>query len=183
MDVIVDVFDEKVLGCGGFGGIFVVGGGLVYFLCLVCVEYVLEGFIIMLVLVGKGIIFDFGGFNIKIVVNMYIMKCDMGGVVVVFVVIGVIVCFGFNVCVVVYGCLVENMLFGLGWCFFDVVIMYDGIIVENGNFDVEGCIVMVDGLVCVCEDNFDFIVDIFILIGVCMVVFGNYIVGVMILGV
>ncbi|GAE75630.1 cytosol aminopeptidase PepA [Cutibacterium acnes JCM 18918] len=128
---------------------------------------------------GKGITFDSGGLNIKTAANMYTMKCDMGGAAAVLAAIGAIARLGLNVRVVAYGCLAENMPSGSGWRPSDVVTMYDGTTVENGNSDAEGRIVMADGLARACEDNPDFIVDISTLTGACMVALGNHTAGVM----
>lgn len=86
---------------------------------------------------GKGITFDSGGLNIKTAANMYTMKCDMGGAAAVLAAIGAIARLGLNVRVVAYGCLAENMPSGSGWRPSDVVTMYDGTTVENGNSDAE----------------------------------------------
>src|SRR5260363_26333 len=178
-DVTVDVLDEKALGRGGFGGILAVGGGSAHSPRLVRVEYAPEGSTTTLALVGKGITFDSGGLNIKTAANMYTMKCDMGGAAAVLAAIGAIARLGLNVRVVAYGCLAENMPSGSGWRPSDVVTMYDGTTVENGNSDAEGRIVMADGLARACEDNPDFIVDISTLTGACMVALGNHTAGVM----
>lgn len=142
-------------------------------------EYAPEGSTTTLALVGKGITFDSGGLNIKTAANMYTMKCDMGGAAAVLAAIGAIARLGLNVRVVAYGCLAENMPSGSGWRPSDVVTMYDGTTVENGNSDAEGRIVMADGLARAREDNPDFIVDISTLTGACMVALGNHTAGVM----
>src|SRR5260363_231983 len=161
-DVTVDVLDEKALGRGGFGGILAVGGGSAHSPRLVRVEYAPEGSTTTLALVGKGITFDSGGLNIKTAANMYTMKCDMGGAAAVLAAIGAIARLGLNVRVVAYGCLAENMPSGSGWRPSDVVTMYDGTTVENGNSDAEGRIVMADALT-----------------RACMVALGNHTAGVM----
>lgn len=48
----------------------------------------------------------------------------------------------------------------------------NGIMVEIVNIDVEGCLVLVDGLIVVVEFQVKYIVDVVMLIGVVMVVLG-----------
>ncbi|WCC80528.1 leucyl aminopeptidase [Cutibacterium equinum] len=178
-DVTVEVLDEKALVRGGFGGILAVGGGSARSPRLVRVEYAPEGATTTLALVGKGITFDSGGLNIKTADGMYTMKCDMGGAAAVLAAVGAIARLGLNVRVIAYGCLAENMPSGSAWRPSDVVTIYGGKTVENGNSDAEGRIVMADGLARACEDEPDFLVDIATLTGACMVALGNHTAGVM----
>lgn len=133
-----------------------------------------------LVIVGKGLIFDSGGYNLKIGFGCMIefMKFDMGGVVVVFGVVKVIVVIkfeGVEVNFVVVVC--ENMISGGGMRFGDILIVFNGKIIEVNNIDVEGWFILVDVFVYVNNFKVDKIVDFVILIGVCIIVFGNDIGG------
>ena len=178
-DVNVEVLDEKALVRGGFGGILAVGGGSARSPRLVRVEYAPEGATTTLALVGKGITFDSGGLDIKTAAGMYTMKCDMGGAAAVLATVGAVARLGLNVRVIAYGCMAENMPSGSAWRPSDVVTMYGGKTVENGNSDAEGRIVMADGLARACEDEPDYLVDISTLTGACMVALGNHTAGVM----
>ena len=107
------------------------------------------------------------------------MKCDMGGAAAVLATVGAVARLGLNVRVIAYGCMAENMPSGSAWRPSDVVTMYGGKTVENGNSDAEGRIVMADGLARACEDEPDYLVDISTLTGACMVALGNHTAGVM----
>lgn len=178
-DVTVDVLDEKDLVRSGFGGILAVGGGSAHSPRLVRVEYAPRGATTTLALVGKGITFDSGGLNIKTADGMYTMKSDMGGAAAVLAAVGAVARLGLNVRVIAYGCMAENMPSGSAWRPSDVVTIYGGKTVENGNSDAEGRIVMADGLARACEDEPDYLVDISTLTGACMVALGNHTAGVM----
>lgn len=67
---------------------------------------------LFLVFVGKGIIFDSGGIFIKVFVNMDFMRVDMGGVVIICLVIVFVVKFNLfiNIIGLVFFC--ENMFSG-----------------------------------------------------------------------
>lgn len=104
-----------------------------------------------IVFVGKGIMFDIGGFLLKFKDGMCGMKMDMGGVV------GMLCVFEFIVREDVESnfktlfdfvlCIVENVI-GLGViCLDDIFVGKSGKIVEINNIDVEGCFVFVDGVV------------------------------------
>lgn len=177
-DVMVEILDEIVFVEQGFGGIFGVGQGLDCLFCFVCFDYFFVGVIRYIVLVGKGIIFDIGGFFLKLVVLMVGMKFDMVGVVILFVVLCVIVMLGFFVYVSVWFCIIDNMFFGCVLCFGDVICIFDGMIVEVQNIDVEGWLVFVDGLVVVSCEQLDVIIDVVMFIGVIVVVFGYCYIGV-----
>lgn len=107
--------------------------------------------VLILVLVGKGVIFDLGGLLFKLIDFMKMMKCDMGGVVMVVVVMVVIVKFDFLVNVVGFVGFVENMVSGSFFKFGDVLIVRSGKMIEVFNMDVEGRLVLVDVLNVVLE--------------------------------
>lgn len=99
---------------------------------------------VLLVLVGKGVVFDMGGILFKFVGGMEDMIMDMGGVGVVVGVMCVLVLCKVMVNVVGFVGFVENMLFGNVICSGDVVILMKGDIIEVINIDVEGCLVLCD---------------------------------------
>lgn len=61
----------------------------------------------------------------------------------------------------------------------DVIIVMNGKIIEVLNIDVEGCLVLVDGIFYVKYYGVNYLVDVVILMGGVIVVFGIYIMGVM----
>lgn len=90
----VMVFDKLVIEELGLYVLLVVNWGSEEFFCFIVMEYQLKGVVGLLFkvgLVGKGVIFDIGGVFIKFFINMYYMKSDMGGVVVVLGIMEVVV--------------------------------------------------------------------------------------------
>ncbi len=177
--VAIEVLDEKALARGGYGGLTAVGGGSVRPPRLVRLSYSPRGAKSHLALVGKGITFDSGGLNLKPGDGMYTMKSDMSGAAVVLAATHAIAQLGLKVKVTAYGALAENMPSGTAYRPSDVLTMYGGTTVENGNSDAEGRIVMADALVRAGEDEPDFMVDVATLTGACVVALGERTGGVM----
>lgn len=104
---------------------------------------------------------------------MDLMKFDMGGVVIIIgVLVFVIIC-GLNKCVKFYLCCVDNLISGNVFKLGDIIYYCNGKIVEVMNIDVEGCLVLVDGLIDVLVQKLELIIDVVILIGVVKIVLGN----------
>lgn len=74
-------------------------------------------------------------------------------------------------CVLIF--VVENLVLGNVFRLQDILISCKGLIVEINNIDVEGCLVLVDVLIYVCEEEIDFVILMVILIGVVWVVVGG----------
>lgn len=165
----------------GMNVYLVVGYGLQNELLMLVIEYKGNLFedVCLIVLVGKGLIFDFGGIFIKLFEGMDEMKYDMCGVVVVYGVMCMVVEFQLliNVIGVLVGC--ENMLGGCVYCLGDVLIIMFGQMVEVLNIDVEGCLVLCDVLIYVECFELEVVIDVVMLIGVCVIVLGYYIIGLM----
>jgi len=177
--VTVEVLDEKALTKGGYGGILAVGGGSARLPRLVRYSYAPRGAKVHLALIGKGITFDSGGLNIKPGDSMLTMKCDMSGAAAVFAATRAIAALGLSVKVTAYGALAENLPSDTSYRPSDVLTMYGGTTVENGNCDAEGRLVMADALARSTEDQPDVIIDVATLTGACMVALGEDIAGVM----
>ena len=175
----VEVLDEKALDRGGYGGILAVGGGSSRLPRLVRLSYAPRGATVHLALVGKGITFDSGGLNIKPSDGMYTMKCDMAGAATVFAATHAIARLGLKVKVTTYGALAENLPSDTAYRPSDVLTMYGGKTVENGNSDAEGRLVMADALVRANEDKPDLVVDVATLTGAVVVALGDRTVGLM----
>jgi len=175
----IDVLDESALVRDGYGGILAVGGGSARPPRLVRLSYQPRGATFHLVLVGKGITFDSGGLNIKAGEGMYTMKCDMAGAAAVLAATYAISQLGLKIKVTTYGALAENMPSDSAYRPSDVMTMYGGKTVENGNSDAEGRIVMADALARGSEDDPDLIVDVATLTGACMVALGQQTAGLM----
>lgn len=175
----VEVLDEKALERAGYGGILAVGAGSSRPPRLVRLAYAPRGAKIHLALVGKGITFDSGGLNLKPGDSMYTMKCDMAGAATVLAATHAIARLGLKVKVTTYGALAENLPGATAYRPSDVLTMYGGKTVENGNTDAEGRLVMADALVRAAEDEPDLIVDVATLTGAVIVALGDRTAGLM----
>lgn len=176
--VSIEVLDEKDLAKGGYGGILAVGGGSSRLPRLVRLSYAPRGAKFTLSLVGKGITFDSGGLNIKDA-SMYTMKCDMSGAAAVLAATRAIADLGLKIKVTAYASLAENLPSDTAYRPSDVLTMYGGKTVENGNCDAEGRLVMADALARTGEDKPDLVVDVATLTGACVVALGDRTAGVM----
>jgi leucyl aminopeptidase len=177
--VAIDVLDETALSQGGYGGLMAVGGGSSRPPRLVRLGYSPRGAKFHLALVGKGITFDSGGLNLKPAEGMYAMKYDMAGAATVLVAVHAIAQLGLKIRVTAYGALAENMPSGSAFRPSDVLTIYGGKTVENGNSDAEGRLVLADALVRANEDHPDLIVDVATLTGACVVALGHRTAGLM----
>ena len=145
----VQVWDERRLRAGGFGGILAVGQGSATPPRLVRLDHEPPGATAStprVVLVGKGITFDTGGLQVKPVDGMLGMKTDMSGAAIVLAVLSA--CRELAVPVRVTGLLAiaENAFGGGSYRPGDVITHYGGRTVEIGNTDAEGRLVMADAL-------------------------------------
>ncbi|XP_004287132.1 PREDICTED: leucine aminopeptidase 1-like [Fragaria vesca subsp. vesca] len=134
-----------------------------------------------LALVGKGLTFDSGGYNIKTGpgCSIELMKFDMGGSAAVLgaaKAIGQIKPSGVEVHFIVAAC--ENMISGTGMRPGDIVTASNGKTIEVNNTDAEGRLTLADALVYACNQGVDKIVDLATLTGACIVALGPSIAGV-----
>ena len=171
--ITIDVLDETALSQGGYGGLMAVGGGSSRPPRLVRLSYSPRGARFHLALVGKGITFDSGGLNLKPAEGMYTMKYDMAGAATVLAAVHAIAQLGLKIRVTAYGALAENMPSGSAFRPSDVLTIYGGKTVENGNSDAEGRLVMADALARANEDHPDLMVDVATLTGACVVALGR----------
>lgn len=131
-------------------------------------------------IVGKGLTFDSGGYNIKTGpgCSIELMKFDMGGSAAV---IGAAKAIsqikppGVEVHFVVAAC--ENMISGTGMRPGDVVTASNGKTIEVNNTDAEGRLTLADALVYTCKQGAEKIIDIATLTGACVVALGPSIAG------
>ena len=78
-----------------------------------------------------------------------------------------------------YGALAENLPSATAYRPSDVLTIYGGKTVENGNSDAEGRLVMADALARSAEDQPDLVVDLATLTGACVIALGDRTAGVM----
>ncbi len=97
-------------------------------------------------LVGKGVVFDTGGYDLKPSSNMLLMKKDMGGAAHALGLAHMIMAAGLPVRLRVLLPIVENMVSGRAFRPMDVVKTRKGLTIEIGNTDAEGRVILADGL-------------------------------------
>ena len=132
-----------------------------------------------LVLVGKGLTFDSGGYNLKVGASQIeMMKYDMGGCGAVLGAaraIGQLKPKGVEVHFISATC--ENMVSGDGLRPGDVITASNGITIEVNNTDAEGRLTLADALVYACDLKPDAVVDLATLTGACLISLGDELAG------
>ena len=125
-----------------------------------------------LTLIGKGVCFDSGGLDLKTAAGMLLMKKDMGGAACVLALAHMIMQARLPVRLRVLVPAVENAVSGDAYRPGDVLRTRRGIMVEVGNTDAEGRLVLCDGLAAAADDTPDLIVDLATLTGAARVALG-----------
>ncbi|BBN08546.1 leucyl aminopeptidase [Marchantia polymorpha subsp. ruderalis] len=133
-----------------------------------------------LAIVGKGLTFDSGGYNLKTGpgCSIEIMKIDMGGAAAAIgaaKAIAEVKPLGVEVNFIVAAC--ENMIGGGGMRPGDILTASNGKTIEVNNTDAEGRLTLADALVYACNLKVDKIVDLATLTGACIIALGNDIGG------
>ena len=132
-----------------------------------------------LVLVGKGLTFDSGGYNLKTAGSQIdMMKYDMGGSAAVLGAmraIGELKPAGVEVHMIVASC--ENMISGGAIHPGAIVKASNGKTIEINNTDAEGRLTLADALVYACKLEPDAVVDLATLTGACVIALGEEIAG------
>ena len=130
-------------------------------------------------LVGKGLTFDSGGYNLKVGASQIeMMKYDMGGSAAVLgaaKTIGAIKPKGLEIHFIVAAC--ENMINGSAVHPGDVIKASNGKTIEINNTDAEGRLTLADALTYASNLNPDKIIDLATLTGACVVALGNDLAG------
>ena len=106
-----------------------------------------------LVLIGKGVVFDTGGLDIKPSAGMRLMKKDMGGAAHALALGRMVMARRLPVRLVVLIPAVENAISGDAMRPGDVLATRKGLSVEVGNTDAEGRLILADALTRACELN------------------------------
>ena len=130
-------------------------------------------------LVGKGICFDAGGYDIKPRPHMLGMHGDMAGGAAVIAAIGAIAAakLGINVTAIVPAC--ENLISGKAYKPGDIVKSMSGKYIEIGNTDAEGRLVLADAITyAIRECGATSVIDIATLTGACKIALGDRYTGV-----
>ncbi|HLC88813.1 MAG TPA: leucyl aminopeptidase, partial [Candidatus Nanoarchaeia archaeon] len=131
-------------------------------------------------LVGKGVTFDSGGYNLKPTKYIEEMKDDMSGAGAVLGTIKAAAELGLKKHLIGVMPLCENMVNGAAQKPGDIVKAYNGKTIEIGNTDAEGRLILADALAYV-EDKYqpEIIIDLATLTGACIVALGYYSAGLM----
>ncbi|MDQ1249531.1 MAG: leucyl aminopeptidase [Actinomycetota bacterium] len=175
----VDVWDERKLARGGYGGMLGVGQGSANPPRLVKLSYHPPKARGHLGLVGKGVTFDSGGLSLKAPTAMITMKCDMAGAAAVAMATLAVARLKIPVRITAYLALAENMPSGTAQRPGDVLTTYNGTTVEVLNTDAEGRLLMADVLAKACEDSPDLLIDVATLTGAQMVALGMHVAAAM----
>jgi leucyl aminopeptidase len=177
----VEVFDKERLEELGCGGLLGVNRGSVQPPRMVRMTYTPEGEPAgHLGLVGKGIMYDSGGINLKPSDESHSqMKNDMSGAGALLAAMTALREIGCRARVTAYLMCTDNMPSGSAMQLGDVLVTRNGTTVEVKNTDAEGRLVMCDALALCVEDDVDAIVDIATLTGACLRTFGTEVAGVM----
>lgn len=130
-----------------------------------------------LTLVGKGVIFDTGGLNLKGGSGMKLMKKDMGGAAMVMGLAKLIMTRQLPVRLRLLVPAVENSPGRNAYRPSDVIRTRKGISVEIGNTDAEGRVIMCDALAEAVAENPDLLIDAATLTGACRVALGPEVPG------
>src|SRR3989339_300937 len=173
----VKIMNKKELEQKGLNLILAVSAGSDHDPRLILIEYnnAPKG---MTAIVGKGITFDSGGYDIKPAGQFADMKCDMSGAAAVLGTIKAASELGLkqNILGVIPTC--ENLINGSAIKPGDIVKAYNGKTIEIMNTDAEGRLVLADAIA-YAEKNYakENIIDLATLTGACVVALGYYVAG------
>lgn len=123
-------------------------------------------------LVGKGVVFDTGGLDLKSSSNMLIMKKDMGGAACALTLAHLVMEAALPVRLRVLLPIVENAVSGSSFRPLDIVKSRKGLTVEIGDTDAEGRLILADALACADEEAPDLLIALATLTGAARVALG-----------
>jgi leucyl aminopeptidase len=172
-----EVFDETALEEMGCGGILGVSQGSQQPPRLIKLSYSPTGANGKVVLVGKGVTYDSGGYSLKPAASMEQMKTDMAGGAVVIAAMSILR--RLDVTVDVLGLIpaTENLVSGSSIKPGDVLRQHGGKTVEVNNTDAEGRLVLADAFGVAGEEGADAILDIATLTGAIHIALGSRVTG------
>lgn len=127
-------------------------------------------------LVGKGVMYDTGGYSLK--QSMDTMKCDMAGAATVLGVLESLVNNNVKVNVMVIICATDNRINGQALLPDDILTAMNGKTIEIVSTDAEGRLTLADAVCFAQKEGSKKIIDIATLTGACVVALGEYTTGV-----
>ena len=170
-EIEVKAYDKKWLEENNFGGVLGVGKGSERPPYLLVGKYNSKAKY-QVALIGKGVLFDTGGYSLKSPSGMETMKTDMSGAASAWGVINLVARSNVDIGLTVYTPIVENMISGSAIRPGDVLVTRNGKTIEVMNTDAEGRLIMADALAFAAETNPDLICDIATLTGASYVALG-----------
>lgn len=166
------VFDEKQIEKMGMGCLEAVGRGSANKPRLVVMEYNGGGKQKPIAIVGKGVTFDTGGYNLKPYPHILNMKDDKGGALSAMHITEACAILKLPVNLISITPLCENMIDASAYRPDDVLKAYNGMTVEIKNTDAEGRLILADSLAYAAKLKPQAIIDIASLTGASMIVLG-----------
>lgn len=124
-------------------------------------------------LIGKGVVFDSGGLDLKPAKAMSLMKKDMGGAACVLSLAYCLIKNQVPIRLRVMIPMVENMPSSKSYRTSDVIASRSGRTVEIGNTDAEGRLILADVITDACDDSPDLLIDMATLTGAARVALGT----------
>lgn len=123
-------------------------------------------------LVGKGVVFDTGGLNLKPDNSMLLMKKDMGGAAAAMTAADILMGGNARICLHLVLPIVENAVAGNAFRPGDIYRSRKGLTVEIGNTDAEGRLILADALAYADDDAPELMIDFATLTGAARVALG-----------
>lgn len=173
----VDVLNKKQIETLKMGGILAVNKGSAVEPTFSVIEWKPDNMVNKkpYILVGKGIVFDSGGYSIKPTTNsMDLMKFDMAGAAAVFGAMYIIAKQKLPVHVIALIPATDNSVDAHSYVPGDIIKMHNGLNVEVLNTDAEGRLILADALSYAKKYNPELVIDIATLTGAQVVVSGRY---------
>lgn len=172
----ITVYSKKQLENMKMGALLGVGQGSARDPKMLVLEYNPKGAKVKepIMLVGKGVTFDSGGYNLKPTSAITNMKEDMAGAAVVLGVFRLLKKLNIKHRVIGITPLTDNMIGGKAQAVNDIVTAYNGKTIEITNTDAEGRLILADAIAYgVKKYNPKYLVDLATLTGACMVALGD----------
>ena len=170
-DISLDIHNKEWLQNEGFGGVIGVSQGSAKEPYLLVGEYN-KSAKFKVSIIGKGVLFDTGGYSLKSPSGMETMKTDMAGAATAWGIIKLAASFKLNIGVKVFTPLVENMVSSTAIRPGDVLTMRNKKTIEVLNTDAEGRLIMADALAYASEENPNLLCDVATLTGASYVALG-----------
>ncbi|MSR85959.1 leucyl aminopeptidase [Candidatus Woesearchaeota archaeon] len=173
------VLDKKDLEEKGFGAMLAVARGSEHAPKLLILEYNGSEDGSVTALIGKGITFDTGGYNLKPTGFMETMKCDMGGAAAVLATIKCAAALGIKKKIIGVAPMCENSVSSTAYKPGDVLIAYNKKSIEVTNTDAEGRLILADAMAYT-EEKYkpEIMIDLATLTGACVIALGSSISGI-----